>query len=48
MGTANDEKTSSRDKSIDDDKEMHKRKRGLTRKLDRRLLPLLSYAFNNY
>lgn len=48
MGTDSEDKTSSRDQSNDDDddKEMHKRKRALTRKVDRRILPLLSYVFH--
>jgi hypothetical protein len=39
---------SSTDQSDDDDEEMHKRKRALTRKIDRRILPLLSYVFYTY
>lgn len=45
MDMDNEDKKSSTDLSIDDDKEMHKRKQALTRKIDRRILPLLSYVY---
>lgn len=35
-------KSSSVDKRDDDDEELHQRKRALTHKIDRRILPLLS------
>jgi hypothetical protein len=46
MVANNEETTSPRDHTDDDnDKEMHKRKRALTRKLDLRIIPLLSCVF---
>jgi hypothetical protein len=49
MGADATDTASSTDHSVvdDDGQELHKRKRALTRKVDLRILPLLSYVFYN-
>ncbi len=48
MDVDKEDAKSSKDQSGKDNEEMQQRKRALTRKLDRRLLPILSYVFDTY